>query len=178
MPSFKTCLTQKCLKDRRTPGEPESSPTSHMLKHKKAHVKHPPLQPGQDPLDHIPVLRLGGDLLWASLRTRPDIAWAVARITRLATSDEARARVCFRRVAQYLRWTLQFALFYEPVQDLKWHCYMDASWAPEGDYSHQAVAIYLGSNLVAWQSQKQSIVAPSSAEAELIASVWSVWSGE
>ena len=44
--------------------------------------------------------------------------------------------------------------------------------APEGDYSHQAVAIYLGSNLVAWQSQRQSRVAPSSAEAELIASVW------
>ena len=43
---------------------------------------------------------------------------------------------------------------------------------PEGDYSHQAVAIYLGTNLVAWQSQRQSLVALSSAEAELIASVW------
>ena len=47
----------------------------------------------------------------------------------------------------------------------------DASWAPEGDYSNQAVAIYLGSNLVAWQSQRQSLVALSSAEAEFIASV-------
>ena len=42
----------------------------------------------------------------------------------------------------------------------------------KGDYSHQAVAIYLGSNLVAWQSQRQSLIALSSAEAELIASVW------
>ena len=63
-------------------------------------------------------------------------------------------------------------MFYEPVQDLKWHCYTAASWASEGDYSHQAVAIYLGINLVAWQSQRQSLVALSSAEAELIASVW------
>ena len=55
---------------------------------------------------------------------------------------------------------------------MKWHCYTDARWAPEGDYSHQAVATYLGSNLVAWQSQRQSLVALSSAEAELIASVW------
>ena len=46
------------------------------------------------------------------------------------------------------------------------------SWAPEGDCSHQAVAIYLGTNLVAWQSQRQSLVALSSAEAELIASIW------
>ena len=96
-------------------------------------------------------------LLWVSLRTRPDISWAVARITRLATSDEARARLCIRRVAQSLRWTLHLALFYEPVQDLKWHCYTDARWAPEGDYSHQAVAIFLGSNLVAWQSQLNSL---------------------
>ena len=41
-----------------------------------------------------------------------------------------------------------------------------ASWAPEGDYSHQAVAIYLAPNLVACQSQRHSLVALSSAEAE------------
>ena len=106
------------------------------------------------------------------LRTRLDIAWAVAGIARLASSDEARARACIRHVAQHVRWTLHFAWFYEPVQDLKWHCYTDASWAPEGDYSHQAVVIYLGSNLVAWQFQRQALVALSSADAELIASVW------
>ena len=57
------------------------------------------------------------------------------------------------------------------IKDYKWHCYTDASWAPgpEGGYSHQAVAIDLGSNLVASQSQRQSLVALSSAGAELIA---------
>ena len=132
------------------PGEPESfSDKPHDEPHaQKARVKH-----GQDPLDHTPVSRLVGVLLWVSLRTRPDSSWAVARTTRLAASDEARARVCIRHVAQYLRWTLNFALFYEQVQDLKWHCYTDASWAPEGDCSHQAVAVYLGTNLIAWQSR-------------------------
>ena len=93
----------ECLRDRRTPGEPESfSDKPHDEPHaQKARVKHPPLQSGQDPLDHTPVLRLVGVLLWVSLRTRPDISWAVARITRLATSDEAQARVCIRHVAQY-----------------------------------------------------------------------------
>ena len=52
----------ECLKDRRTPGEPESfSDKPHA---QKARVKHPPLQPGQDPLDHAPVLRLVGDLVY------------------------------------------------------------------------------------------------------------------
>ena len=52
----------ECLKDRRTPGEPESfSDKPHVEPHaQKAHVKHPPLQPGQDPLEHTPVLRVVG----------------------------------------------------------------------------------------------------------------------
>ena len=160
------------LKDRRTPGEPDSYSNKPEPHAQKARVKHPVLRPDQDPLEHTPILRLVGVLLWVSLRTRPDISWAVARITRLASSDESRARVCVKHVAQYLKWTLHFALFYEPVTDRKWHCYTDASWSPEGDYSHQAVAIYYDTNLVAWQSQRQSLVALSSAEAELIASVW------
>ena len=160
------------LADRRTPGEPDSYSNKSEHHAQKARVKHPVLRPDQDPLEHTPILRLVGVLLWVSLRIRPDISWAVARITRLASSDESRARVCVKHVAQYLKWTLHFALFYEPVTDRKWHCYTDASWSPEGDYSHQAVAIYYDTNLVAWQSQRQSLVALSSAEAELIASVW------
>ena len=83
----------ECLKNRRTPGEPESfSDKPHVEpRAQKACVKHTPLQPGQDPLEHTPVLLLVGVLLWVSFRTRPDISWAVARIARLATSDEARA---------------------------------------------------------------------------------------
>ena len=61
---------------------------------------------------------------------------------------------------------------YDPLRAKSWSCYTDASWSPEGDYSHQAVVIHYGNNLVAWQSQRQSLVALSSAEAELIASVW------
>ena len=129
------------LKDRRTPGEPDSYSNKPDHHAQKARVKHPVLRPDQDPLEHTPILRLVGVLLWVSLRTRPDISWAVAKITRLASSDESRARVCVKHVAQYLKWTLHFALFYEPVTYRKWHCYTDASWSPEGDYSHQAVAI-------------------------------------
>ena len=61
----------ECLKDCRSPGEPETcSDKPHVEVHaQKARVKHPSLQPGQDPLECIPVLRLVGVLLWASLRT-------------------------------------------------------------------------------------------------------------
>ena len=43
----------ECLKGRRTAGEPESfSDKPHVEAHaQKARVKHPPLHPGQDPLE-------------------------------------------------------------------------------------------------------------------------------
>ena len=94
MPSFKRRLTQSVLKIVELQVHQSHSPTNLMTNHMHS------------PLDHTPVLRLVGVLLWVPLRTRPDISWAVAKITRLATSDEARARVCIRHVAQYLRWTL------------------------------------------------------------------------
>ena len=53
------CLSSRdvdpeCLKGRRTPGEPESFPNkSHVEPHaQKTRLKHPPLQPGQIPLEH------------------------------------------------------------------------------------------------------------------------------
>ena len=114
---------------------------------------------------------LVGMLLWSSLRTRPDIAWAMGRLASLATEnpDEAWRRV--KHVMQYLRWTLDFCLVFRPTTDQKLYCYTDASLSPTGNKSHQGVAIYWGDNLVAWQSSRQSLVALSSAEAELIACV-------
>ena len=60
------------LKDRRTPGEPDSYSNKPDHHDHKARVKHPVLRPDQDPLEHTPILRLVGVLLWVSLRTRPD----------------------------------------------------------------------------------------------------------
>ena len=96
MPFFKRCLIQSISRiEELHVNQSHSLTKPHIPTHaQKACVKHPPFQAGQDPLEHTSVLRLVGTLRWASMRTRPDIAWAVARITRLAISDEARARVC------------------------------------------------------------------------------------
>ena len=46
------------LKDRRTPGEPDSYSTKPAHYAQKARVKYPALRPDQDPLEHTPILRL------------------------------------------------------------------------------------------------------------------------
>ena len=106
-----------------------------------------------------------------SLRTRPDIAWAVSRIAILATEHPTEAWRRLKHVLQYLRWTLDFCMVFTPNTDQTLYCYTDASLSPTGGRSHQGIAIYWGSNLIAWQSNRQSLVATSSAEAELIACV-------
>ncbi len=112
-----------------------------------------------------------GSLLWLSLRTRPDIAWAVSRIATMASDQPEEARVRIKQVLQYLRWTLDFCLVFVPCpEDCEVICYTDASLSPTGSRSQQGVVIYAGPNLVAWVSNRQSMVALSSAEAELIAS--------
>eukprot|EP00971_Amphidinium_carterae_P248880 4940235-Amphidinium_carterae.1 len=49
--------------------------------------------------------------------------------------------------------------------------YTDASWSPTGEKSHSGLCTYYRGNLVAWNSKRQSLIALSSAEAELIACV-------
>ncbi len=119
---------------------------------------------------HLP--SMVGSLLWLSLRTRPDIAWAVSRIASMASDQPEEARVRIKQVLQHLRWTLDFSLVFVPCpNDFEFICYTDASLSPTGSKSQQGLGIYAGPNLVAWVSNRQSLVALSSAEAELIAGV-------
>ena len=46
--------------------------------------------------------------------------------------------------------------------------YTDASFAPDGGESHGCVVVKLGASLLAWKSSRQSMVALSTAEAELM----------
>ena len=78
-----------CLKERKTPATLETFSTRPEAHANKAKHRRAALDASQDPLEHTLVLRLVGVLLCVSLSTRPDISWAVARITRPATSDEA-----------------------------------------------------------------------------------------
>eukprot|EP00971_Amphidinium_carterae_P099093 1959524-Amphidinium_carterae.1 len=107
-----------------------------------------PSQDDKEPIDDAALASILGSLLWLSLRTRPDISWAVSR------------------------WTLDFALVYSGHHEGNTlDVYTDASWSPTGEKSHSGLCTYYRGNLVAWNSKRQSLTALSPAEAELIACV-------
>ena len=149
------------------PGQPESFGQQQTIEKEQGTSKSDRL----DLSEEATLPSLVGSLLWLSLRTRPDIAWAVSRIASLATEHPLEAWRRVKHVLQYLRWTLDFGMVFTPHNDHHLYCFTDASLSPTGERSHQGIAIYWGPNLIAWQSNRQSLVATSSAEAELIACV-------
>ena len=63
-----------CLRERKTPAEPELFSRFPEVHANKAKPRHAVLDATQDPLEHTPVLRLVGVLLWVSLRPGPDMS--------------------------------------------------------------------------------------------------------
>ena len=115
--------------------------------------------------------KLGGGLLWLSGRTRPDIAFAVSRMSAYATSAPQWALRLGKRIMRYLLGTRRHGLFFQAVRgdgnELELHVFADASF--EAEYSQTGVAVYLGECLIDWRSVKQAQVARSTAEAEITA---------
>ncbi|CAK0841691.1 unnamed protein product, partial [Prorocentrum cordatum] len=123
--------------------------------------------------------KMGGGLLWLSTRSRPDIAFAVSRLSSHACRAPTWALKLGKRILRYVLGTRRFGLVVRPFSgspgahragrplELKLDVYADASF--ETDTSQSGVAVFVGDVLVDWRSQRQPQVARSTAEAEVTA---------
>ncbi|KAF2287603.1 hypothetical protein GH714_001506 [Hevea brasiliensis] len=73
-----------------------------------------------------------------------------------------------KRILHYLKSTQRYGLLLTPSSNLDIHAYSDADWASNLNdrKSTSGYAIFMGSNLISWQSKKQPTVACSSAEVD------------
>ena len=128
-------------------------------------------QPGDTMADATRYRALVGALLYVTVCTRPDIAFAVGQLARHMAAPTTDHWDSATRVARYLMTTAAEGITYQVGSLMPLMGYADASYAADEDdrRSVGAAVFFVAGGPVSWRSRTQSIVALSSTEAEYIA---------
>ena len=113
-----------------------------------------------------------GSLHYATDCTRPDIAYAVGVLSRFTSKPSKDHWLAIERVMRYLIGTKSYGLFYKKYPAVI-EAFSDANWntLSGNSLSTTGYIFTLGSCAICWKSKKQTIIANSTMEAELIALV-------
>ena len=132
------------------------------------------------------------ELLWLSGRTRPDISWAVMKMSQWAVKRPVWTLELGEAILAYVRGTMDFGLHYPigvPVDSDPElarskqrgpgtiEVLVDASFRSGDSHSVSGSIILLAGCPIQWESKKQGLMALSTAEAELSALIEGLQSG-
>ncbi|WJZ87171.1 hypothetical protein VitviT2T_006572 [Vitis vinifera] len=114
--------------------------------------------------------RVIGSLMYLMSCTRPDIAYAVSKLSRYTSNPGAKHWQGIIRVLKYLRFTRDYGLHYTRYPAVL-EGYSDANWISnvKDSKSHSGYVFTLGGAAVSWKSSKQMVIARSTMESEFIA---------
>ena len=117
-----------------------------------------------------PYIQVVGSIMYATLYTRPDVAFAVGLVSRFLSNLGLSHWYAVKRILRYIKGTLKLQLCYQG-DDLKLCGYFDAYWASDLDKRKSTTGyVYtLGGGAISWGSKKQTSTPVSTVEAEYIA---------
>ena len=111
-----------------------------------------------------------GSLMHLMNFSRPDIAYAVCRLSRYTHNPNQDHWIALIRVMKYLRGTMNYGILYSGFPAVL-EGYSDANWISDSDEtkSTSGYVFTLGGGAVTWKSSKQTIIARSTMESEFVA---------
>ncbi|KAK9052683.1 hypothetical protein SSX86_029313 [Deinandra increscens subsp. villosa] len=114
--------------------------------------------------------RVIGSLMYLMTSTRPDLAYAVSRLSRYTSNPSSEHWKSMTRLLRYLRYTRNYGLHYGQDPAVV-EGYSDANWISDikDSKSTSGYVFTLGGAAISWKSSKQTIIARSTMESEFIA---------
>ena len=118
--------------------------------------------------ESFPYRSIIGCLLYLSLNTRPDLAFAVGFLARASSKPTYGACYCAAWLLSYLSLTVEMGIEYTMAHLADWHAFVDADWAGElaRRRSTSGFVVFLCGGPVAWGSKLMQTIASSSMQAE------------
>ncbi|XP_042755663.1 secreted RxLR effector protein 161-like [Lactuca sativa] len=110
--------------------------------------------------------------MYATTNTRPDIGFAVGKLSRFTNNPSTNHWQAVRRVVKYLKKTIDFGLTYVGFPSVI-EGYSDASWITnvEDHSSTSGWVFLLGEVSISWASNKQTCITNSTMEFKFVALV-------
>ena len=111
--------------------------------------------------------KLIGKLQYLTI-TRPDISFAVSKLSQFASKPRDVHLTALHKVLRYLKGSIGQGLLYGTDNNFSLRAFSDSDWGACTDdrWSVTGYAMFIGDSLVSWRSKKQDTMSLSSAEAE------------
>nr|KAJ0200496.1 hypothetical protein LSAT_V11C600308410 [Lactuca sativa] len=122
------------------------------------------------PVSQLEYSRAIGCLMYAMISTRPDIAYAVGRLSRYTSNPSSHHWQAVSRVFKYLKGTTNYGLSYSGYPSVL-EGYSDANWINnlEDHSSTSGWVFILGGGAISWASMKQTCITNSTMKSEFVA---------
>ena len=120
--------------------------------------------------DQLRYSQIIGSLMYLASATRPDIAFAVSKLSRFVSNPGDDHWRALERVMRYLKGTASYGIHYTGYPRVL-EGYSDSNWISDADEikATSGYVFTLGGGAVSWKSCKQTILTRSTMEAELAA---------
>nr|AAS07263.1 putative gag/pol polyprotein [Oryza sativa Japonica Group]ABF98438.1 retrotransposon protein, putative, Ty1-copia subclass [Oryza sativa Japonica Group] len=120
--------------------------------------------------DQLRYSQIIGSLMYLASATRPDISFAVSKLSRFVSNPGDDHWQALERVMRYLKGTMSYGIHYTGYPKVL-ERYSDSNWISDADEikATSGYVFTLGGGAVSWKSCKQTILTRSTMEAELTA---------